>query len=136
MFAERRADAAAERAGDEPIDAFEACILDAKSEDDVTRCMQLNDERFEAQEHLEASFMSRSPPMRDANLIRAKAAAAAVVPSEREGDQPTELEACIVAELKSALGMPELIYPSYRHGGAKLFGTHFTYLVVAKVQFK
>ena len=26
------------------------------------------------------------------------------------------------AELKSALGMPELTYPSYRHGGAKLFG--------------
>jgi len=80
--------------GDGPIDAFEACILDAKSEDDVARCMQLDDERLEAQEHLEASFMSRSPPMRDANLIRAKAEAAAVLPSER--DEPTELEACIV----------------------------------------
>ena len=82
---------------DEPIDAFEACILNAKSEDDVARCMQLDDERFEAQEHLEASFMSRSPPMRDANLIRAKAEAAAVLPSER--DEPTELEACIVNAL-------------------------------------
>lgn len=79
---------------DEPVDALEACILDAKSEDDVARCMQLDDERLEAQEHLEASFMSRSPPMRDANLIRAKAEAAAVLPSER--DEPTELEACIV----------------------------------------
>jgi hypothetical protein len=27
------------------------------------------------------------------------------------------------ADLKTALGMPELKYPSYRHGGAKFFGT-------------
>ena len=26
------------------------------------------------------------------------------------------------SDLKDALGMPRLIYPSYRHGGAKLFG--------------
>jgi len=27
------------------------------------------------------------------------------------------------ADLKQALGMPKLKYPSYKHGGAKLFGT-------------
>ena len=101
-------------------DAFlEGCILNAASEDEVQACMQLEDQRREAQthlEHLEASLSRRSPPMRDAGLIRAKANAATRVDSERSA--PTDLEECIVnAEsedgVQDCMQMHEKVFDAY-----------------------
>ena len=83
------------RAALDHMDDLLDALLDAKSEDDVGRYMALWDERRTAEaSHLEASYSATSPPMRDADLIRARATAASAIDSAREA--PTALEECII----------------------------------------
>jgi len=82
--------AAAAKLTPEPLDGLESLIASAKSEDEVTQIMKLYDERRQAAEdHLRASLATASPPMRDAAVIRSKAAAA-IVSTRKE--KTTDLE--------------------------------------------
>ena len=88
--------AAAAKLSPEPLDGLGSLIANAQSEDEVTKIMKRYDERRQAAEdHLMASLATASPPMRDAAVIRSKAAAAAASTFE---EKPIDLETCIFAE--------------------------------------
>ena len=86
--------AAAAKMSPEPLDSLESLIVNAQSEDEVAEILKLYDEqRQAAEDHLKASLATASPPMRDAAVIRSKAASASA--NMRE-EKTTDLEACII----------------------------------------
>ena len=85
--------AAVAKMSPEPLDGLESLIVNAQSEDEVAEIMKIYDEhRRAAEDHLIASLATASPPMRDAAVIRSKAAAVASKREERTADP----EACII----------------------------------------